>query len=311
MRLAKQLLTSVSSVLLSIASYNAHAASPATDSWQEGGATVSIIIDDVGHSRRYGEAILNLDDRLTLAILPFTPFSQYFSDKGRAAGNEIMLHLPMESISNKNASDTQLQVDMKRDAFEHMLARNLGAFEGFTGINNHQGSRMMQDSMRLGWLMESIADDNMFFVDSKTVGRSPATSIASSKGIPTVGRDIFLDDTADEADIKRQFDRMIKLALRDGHAVAIGHPRPNTINVLRREMPRLKALNIKVVPVTTTIALASGGTMLAGLAEETPDEIAVASTKSSSLSIRNKPAVTGKWKLNSFRNATRMSFSGQ
>lgn len=233
--------------------------------WQNTAATVSIIIDDIGYSRRYGEAIVDLDERLTLSILPFTPFSQHFSDLGRASGNEIMLHLPMESMSNQLASDTQLEVSMGKGQFSKMLARNLAAFEGYTGINNHQGSRMMKDARRLEWLMGDIADESMFFVDSRTVGHSPANHIATRYGIPTVGRDIFLDDSSDEAEIKREFDRMITLALRNGHAVAIGHPRPATIRVLQRELPRLKALGIQVVPVTTTIALLNGQTMMAEL----------------------------------------------
>lgn len=266
MKLAKQLLKVTCAFALALPVQGVLAESASNDlNWQNTPATVSIIIDDVGHSRRYGQAIVDLDERLTLAILPFTPYSQYFANRGRDAGNEIMLHLPMESMSGKLPSDTQLEVSMGRETFSEVLAHNLTAFEGFTGINNHQGSRMMKDAKRLEWLMEDIADENMFFVDSRTVGRSPATHIASRHGIPSVGRDVFLDDSADEAEIKREFDRMIKIALRDGHAVAIGHPRPNTIKVLRRELPRLKELNIQVVPVTTTIALVQGESMVAGL----------------------------------------------
>lgn len=272
MNLAKQLLNIACVCTIAVPLQTANADNFSTDQdWQSANATVSIIIDDMGHSRRYGNAILDLDERLTLSILPFTPFSQYFSNAGRAAGNEIMLHLPMESMSNQLPSDTQLEVSMNQHTFSEMLAHNLTAFEGFSGINNHQGSRMMKDAERLDWLMNDIADENMFFVDSRTVGRSPATHIASRYGIPAVGRDVFLDDSADEATIKREFDRMVEIALKHGHAVAIGHPRPATINVLRRELPRLKALNIHVVPVTTTIALATGNSMVAGLDISTTD----------------------------------------
>lgn len=277
MKLAKPLLTLACAVALALPVHRATAADTPDTSWHDANATVSIIIDDVGHSKRYGQAIVDLDERLTLSILPFTPFSQHFANVGRRAGNEIMLHLPMESMSNALPSETQLEVSMEREDFSEMLAHNLTAFEGFVGINNHQGSRMMQDAERLDWLMQDISEENKFFVDSRTVGRSPATHIASRYGIPAVGRDVFLDDSADEAEIARQFERMIQIALRDGHAVAIGHPRPNTIKVLRRELPRLKALNIQVVPVTTTIALVTGQSMVAELdtATQTPEAAAL------------------------------------
>lgn len=264
MKLAKQLIKVACAFALALPTQSVFAQEPTTTpDWSTVNATVSIIIDDMGHSRRYGQAIVDMDEKLTLSILPFTPFSQYFANIGRQSGNEIMLHLPMESMSNALPSETQLEVSMPRHDFSEMLAHNLTAFEGFSGINNHQGSRMMKDAERLDWLMEDISEENMFFVDSRTVGRSPATQIASRYGIPAVGRDVFLDDSADEAEIKYQFDRMINIALRHGHAVAIGHPRPSTIKVLRRELPRLKALNIEVVPVTTTIALVAGKTMVA------------------------------------------------
>lgn len=274
MKFAKQLISLVCACSFSTLLPSAIAAGTDNIDWQETNATVSIIIDDMGHSRRYGEAIVNMEEPLTLSILPFTPYSQYFSDLGRRNGNEVMLHLPMESLSNQLPSETQLEVSMSKPDFSEMLAHNLTAFQGFTGINNHQGSRMMKDAQRLEWMMSDISEENMFFVDSRTVGRSPAMHIASRYGIPAIGRDIFLDDSADEEVIKRQFDEMIEVALRDGHAVAIGHPRPNTIKVLQRELPRLKALNIKVVPVTTTIALVTGQSMVAGLTEHSATTVA-------------------------------------
>ena len=311
MKLAMQLLKAACALALASPIQGVLAENTANDSsWQNANATVSIIIDDVGHSRRYGKAIVEMDERLTLSILPFTPFSQYFANLGRQAGNEIMLHLPMESMANKLPSDTQLEVSMGRESFSEMLAHNLTAFEGFTGINNHQGSRMMKDAERLEWLMEDIAEENMFFVDSRTVGRSPATHIASRHGIPAVGRDVFLDDSADEAEIKREFDRMIRIALRDGHAVAIGHPRPNTINVLRRELPRLKALNIQVVPVTTTIALVTGQSMVAGLDVKAPISSFKASSSTASRAREIDTTLSQDWRYDSLSKSSFTSFGG-
>lgn len=226
-------------------------------------ATVSIIIDDVGHNRRYGEQVANLPAPITLAILPHTPFDQHFADLGHQLGKEVMLHMPMQSIGNRASSRHQLDVHMSQPAFMAKLRDNLGAFSGYTGINNHQGSRLMADADRLDWVMAEIADRNVFFVDSRTGLRSPANSIANRYGIATSGRDVFLDHEISEAAISRQFDRLISRALRQGHAVAIGHPHPETIAVLKRKLPTLARRGIAVVPVTTTIALQSGNTLFA------------------------------------------------
>lgn len=227
-------------------------------------ATLSIIIDDIGHNRRYGERVAKLPAPLTLSILPHTPFDQHFSDLGHATGKEVMLHMPMQSISNRAANQHQLEVGMSQPAFMARLRNNLDAFTGYTGINNHQGSRMMSNSTRLDWMMAEIADRSVFFVDSGTIGRSPANQIASRYGIATGDRDIFLDHVASETEISKQFDKLVHRALRNGHAVAIGHPHPATIAVLERRLPELAQLGIAVVPVSTTIALQSGATLYAG-----------------------------------------------
>ncbi len=226
-------------------------------------ATVSIIIDDVGHNRRFGEQVAYLPAPLTLAILPHTPFDQHFADLGQQLGKEVMLHMPMQAIGNRAPSQHQLEVSMTQPAFMSKLRDNLNAFSGYTGINNHQGSLLMSDTDRLTWMMSEIADRRVFFVDSRTGRRSPANRIANRYGISTSDRDIFLDHEIDEDVISAQFDKLIAQSLRDGHAVAIGHPHPATINVLKRKLPTLAQHGIAVVPMSTTIALQSGNTLFA------------------------------------------------
>ena len=63
-----------------------------------------------------------------------------------------------------------------------------------------------------------------------------------------IKRKVFLDDTANEADIRRQFNRAVELARRNGSAIAIGHPRPATVKVLQQMPPSLPADIVLVKP---------------------------------------------------------------
>lgn len=64
---------------------------------------------------------------------------------------------------------------------------------------------------------------------------------ASGTGVKVIKRKVFLDDTQNEADIRRQFNRAIELARRNGSAIAIGHPHPATVRVLQQMVYRLPA----------------------------------------------------------------------
>lgn len=74
-----------------------------------------------------------------------------------------------------------------------------------------------------------------------TIGNSRAMRAASGTGVKVLKRKVFLDDTQNEADIRRQFNRAIELARRNGSAIAIGHPHPATVRVLQQMVYRLPA----------------------------------------------------------------------
>ena len=119
------------------------------------------------------------------------------------------------------------------------------------GINNHMGSLLTSDTERMTWLMEIIeAQTDLYFVDSRTSANSVALHQARNSGVPSLSRDIFLDNEADENAIERQFDALIRVAKRKGQAIAIGHPNKETIAVLERRLPELAKLGVELVPVS-------------------------------------------------------------
>ena len=50
---------------------------------------------------------------------------------------------------------------------------------------------------------------------------------------------MFLDDSDNLTDVQRQFQSAIQYARKHGTAIAIGHPRPNTVTVLKSGIKNL------------------------------------------------------------------------
>jgi uncharacterized protein len=92
----------------------------------------------------------------------------------------------------------------------------------------------------MGWLMAELKVRKLFFVDSRTSANTKALQMAERIQLPSRKRDVFLDDLREESAIRTQLMTAIKLAKKQGTALAIGHPYAATIAVLR-ELPEILA----------------------------------------------------------------------
>jgi hypothetical protein len=84
-------------------------------------------------------------------------------------------------------------------------------------------------------------------VDSRTSAQTKAFDIAQAYRIPSLKRDVFLDDVENREAVEMQLNRAIKFAHQRGSAVAIGHPYQVTLSVLEKIQPRLQQEQIKLV----------------------------------------------------------------
>ncbi|MNI72330.1 Divergent polysaccharide deacetylase [compost metagenome] len=89
--------------------------------------------------------------------------------------------------------------------------------------------------------MQALERYDLYFLDSMTIGNSQSMRAAGGTGVKVIKRKVFLDDTQNEADIRRQFNRAVELARRNGSAIAIGHPHPSTVRVLQQMVYNLPA----------------------------------------------------------------------
>jgi polysaccharide deacetylase 2 family uncharacterized protein YibQ len=111
--------------------------------------------------------------------------------------------------------------------------------------------------------MANLQSRHKIFLDSRTSAQTVAASEAQKIGLASVSRDVFLDDERTEAAIFTQLQSAISLAHKQGSAVMIGHPYPQTLAVLERELPKLKAQGIEWIDIKQMISVRGNRAMAA------------------------------------------------
>jgi polysaccharide deacetylase 2 family uncharacterized protein YibQ len=227
------------------------------------GPLLAIIMDDLGRSTHAADLLISMPQQVTFSILPDEPHAVQIAEMAHLADREVMLHVPMEPQGFPAVNPGQEALFVKYNAteirrrFEQLLAK----VPYVTGANNHMGSRFTEDARALAPVMESLREKGLFFIDSRTTGRSRVSKVAYRYGVPTLNRDVFLDNVAEVEAIVLEIRRLEGKARRQGMAIGICHPYPETLEALRRELPGLAARGITIVPVSVLLqkqALAQG-----------------------------------------------------
>ena len=217
-------------------------------------ARLAIIIDDLGYDRSAADGLLALGFPLTVSILPHLPLSSEVAEEAYRRGDQVMLHLPMQSESpTAKTEEVELRVGMDAREVDLALAGMLDTVPHAVGVNNHQGSRATADPALMAELMPDLRQRGLFFVDSRTLASTVAYDTAEKFGVRAASRKVFLDDSANREAILRQLELAARDAERDGSAIAIGHPRPDTIAALAKGLPRVESQGVRLVFVSELV----------------------------------------------------------
>ena len=218
-------------------------------------ASISIIIDDIGDRLEWGRRAVELPAPIACAFLPHTPYAERLAKLAHTQGKEVLLHLPMQAVGHNALGPGAITLDMTRLQFVHTVRKNLASIPHVMGINNHMGSLITRHPGHRGWLMaEMRGRGGLFFVDSRTTKQTVALQLAREFKIPSTQRDVFLDDSRDAVKIQQQINRLIKLARRNGYALGIGHPYPETMRLLEKMIASMAHQGIQLIPVTELIS---------------------------------------------------------
>ena len=217
---------------------------------------VAIIIDDLGYDKKIARDFSNLSSKITFSILPHSPFQDSITRLLKEKGIESMLHLPMEPLEypKVNPGPGTLLTSMTPDQLIRQLKKNLQALPDVSGVNNHMGSKMTEESSQMYQIFSVLKKKNLYFVDSRTTSKTLCKPSARLFQIPFAQRDVFLDHRQEARFIRKQIKELMRIARRNGYAVGIGHPHEITFTVLREMLPELQK-EVQLVPASQVVHL--------------------------------------------------------
>jgi uncharacterized protein len=212
------------------------------------GPRLAIILDDLGQDYGAAEAIFALPYPLTISVLPNNPHSVDIAEEAHGRGFEVMLHLPMESVSQRHAESHELRPGMSQRQVSALVDGFIAAVPGVAGVNNHQGSESTANPALMNELMRVLREHKLFYIDSRTTAATVAFDAARHAGVPAAYRNVpFLDDVTEVSAVSRQLRLALREAREKNEAVAIGHPHPATLKALREVLPDAKAQGVRLV----------------------------------------------------------------
>lgn len=202
-------------------------------------AKLAIIIDDVSTQKQKND-ILNIGYPVTMAFLPPT--------KGHPSSAKIaqdlpfyMIHFPMQASSAfKGAEENTLNISDSYEKIEARVKQLRVWYPKAKYLNNHTGSVFTSNDLAMSRLFKALDKYGFIFVDSKTIANTYGKKYAQIYNMPYIARNVFLDNERNYKAVQKQLIESIRIAKKQGYAVAIGHPYDVTIKVLRESKHLLK-----------------------------------------------------------------------
>lgn len=212
-------------------------------------AKVAIIIDDLGYGMPEGRRLAKIPFDITFSVIPFTPYGKHIAQLAHRNSKEIMLHAPMETLAQTNW-EKGLDTSIDESEFISRMEQMVNDIPFAKGLNNHGGSKLTQNRHRMDWVMTFLSQRALYFIDSRTIANSQASKAAQHAKIANRSRDVFLDNEKNPEQIHEQMEKLRKIALQRGDAIAIGHPYPETLLVLSKVLPEFAKQGIELVSVS-------------------------------------------------------------
>ncbi|MDF1880372.1 divergent polysaccharide deacetylase family protein [Sulfurimonas sp. MAG313] len=208
-------------------------------------ARLAIIMDDVSFAHDV-KSIKSLKIPITMSFLPPSPIHP---NSAKLASREAlyMVHLPLEAMTFSAEEPITLRISDSTSTINKRIRQVKKLFPRAYFVNNHTGSKFTSNKRAVKDLILALNKEGIGFLDSRTTAATKVPEVMKSLGQPYIARDLFLDHEANVAYIESQIKKAIKKAKKNGYAIAIGHPRKETLQALKNSKHLFKSVELVLV----------------------------------------------------------------
>ena len=215
---------------------------------------IAIVIANLGLGEAQTEAaIQRLPGAITLAFSPYAgnKLAQW-AELARVAGHEVLLGVPMEPANYPDSDPgphtllTTLPPAQNLERLNWVLAR----FPGYVGVTNQMGQRFTASAEPLRPMLAELRGRGLLFLDARTAAKTAVALVAGEIDLARATSDRTIDAQPSRDAINARLAELEQLARKRGHAVAIGHPFPVTIELVKAWARTLHDRGIALAPIS-------------------------------------------------------------
>ena len=215
-------------------------------------ARIAILLRGVGRNERDGaQALAKLPSAVSLGFLPYSASAQRLATQARDKGHEIIVQLPLEPTdypTNDPGPDTLL-TSLPPEENAARLDTVLTRFQGYTGVTNFLGGKMLQSKTSLKPVLEDIKARGLVYVAESNNSSATVKQLAREINLRYGAAQILIDAQATPEAIDKALDRLVALARQQGSAIGMGTASGVTIGQVEAWSQKLGAQGITLVPV--------------------------------------------------------------
>lgn len=192
----------------------------------QNGATLVFVIDDAGMNAEYTKRYASLSFPLTIAVLPKLLHSKDCAYIVRSSGKELILHQPMQSLNhNLDPGPGKISVDMSFSQISSIINENLAEIgPGVKGLNNHEGSEVTEDVLRIGAVLDVCLENKIYFLDSRTTANTKAPQAALERDMTIFEKSgPYIDNIVSREAMLKEIYKSLEAANKNGSAIVIAH----------------------------------------------------------------------------------------
>ena len=216
---------------------------------------IGVVLTGVGiGARGTADAITKLPGEITLAFAPYGRDLENQVGRARRDGHEIMLQIPMEpqDYPESDPGPHTLRASAATRENIERLHWLMSRFQGYVGVTNFLGSKLMGDATAYAILLEEINRRGLLFLDDGTAARSRTQEIAKKINLPAQVAD-RIHETGGAKSLDTLLSETEDLARRNGSAIISVPALPANIDKIANWERELAARGLVLAPLSAII----------------------------------------------------------